>query len=64
MTNCKNCRNCVYWEKNWTNPYEGYCAARVEVTDCLFQCDEHRTLDESQPVKNPEASVGGMVGHL
>ena len=64
MSDTKNCRNCVYWEKNCTHTYEGYCAARVEVTDCLFSCDEHRSLDENQPAKDAEASSGGVVGHL
>ena len=61
MSQCQNCGNCVYWERNWINTFEGYCAARVEVTDLLFKCEEHRDLDDKKSAETSEASVGGVV---
>jgi len=61
MSQCKNCGNCVYWEKNWVNPFEGYCASRVEVTDIKFLCDQYGMIEHESHNEASEASVGGMV---
>lgn len=60
---CGNCGNCSFWELNWINPFEGYCAARVEVTDIKFRCDDYRPVEVENIPETPEASYGGMVGH-
>lgn len=61
MEKCKNCGTCVYWERNWMNTYEGYCAARVEITDMLFRCNDYGALKDESHTETAEASVGGMV---
>lgn len=63
MSQCKNCGSCVYWERNWINPFEGYCAARVEVTDIKFLCDQYGVIEDESHTETAEASAGGMVGH-
>jgi endogenous inhibitor of DNA gyrase (YacG/DUF329 family) len=64
MSKCQTCGNCSFWELNWSNPFEGYCAARVEVTDIKFRCDEYRAMkddDYEETAPAIEASIGGMV---
>jgi len=61
MDKCKNCGTCVYWDRNWMNPFEGYCAARVEVTDIKFRCDDYGAIEDESHAEAAETSVGGMV---
>ena len=61
MEKCKNCGTCVYWDRNWMNPFEGYCAARVEVTDIKFRCGDYGAVEDESHAETAEASVGGMV---
>lgn len=61
MSQCNNCGNCVHWEKSWNNEYEGYCNARVEITDSLFLCKDYGATKDEKPSQAAEASVGGMV---
>lgn len=61
MEKCENCGTCVYWERNWMNAYEGYCAARVEITDIKFRCEDYGAVEHESHAETAEASVGGMV---
>ena len=64
MSKCETCGNCSFWELNWANPFEGYCAARVETTDSQFKCEEYRAAKDensSKTAQAAEASFGGMV---
>lgn len=61
MEKRKNCGNCVYWERDWMNRYEGYCAVQVELTDMLFRCSNYGAIEDENHTETAEASVGGMV---
>jgi hypothetical protein len=61
MSDCKNCGTCVYWERNWMNAFEGYCAARVEITDMKFKCEDYGAAQHENHAEAVETSVGGMV---
>jgi hypothetical protein len=61
MSDCKNCGTCVYWERNWMNAFEGYCAARVEITDMKFKCEDYGPVKHENHAEAVETSVGGMV---
>jgi hypothetical protein len=59
----KTCSNCVYWEMNDAHQFEGYCAARVEITDSVFSCEEHGCIDDGKPAETVEDGDAGVVGH-